>query len=256
MTGSEASGKETKDTVTAGTETDRGFLVDNVLHSAENGEIHYSIYVPKSYDGTKHYALFITLPGWEGLYFQGVGANLRDEDFAFEAEKYNPDMIIAAPQLNDWGETSADQTNALTEYLLSAYRIDPGKVYLEGYSGGGETGSIAVGKRPDLYTAWLMGSSQWDGDYDTVVSAELPVYLAVGKDDSYYGSGPLRKAYKALHDRYVKKGLSEEEIRNILVLDIKDADYFTSRGFTDQHAGGQAFAKDSAIMGWLFRQEK
>jgi hypothetical protein len=35
-------------------------------------------------------------------------------------------------------------------------------------------------------------------------------------------------------------------------LDVKDQEYFTQRGYTDQHGGGMAFAKDEKIMGWLF----
>ena len=69
--------------VTPGTQTQRGFVNDNVLH-AEIGDIHFSSYIPESYDGSEPYALFITLPGWEGLYFQGVGANMV-EDFGPEA---------------------------------------------------------------------------------------------------------------------------------------------------------------------------
>ncbi len=38
----------------------------------------------------------------------------------------------------DWGETSADQTIALTRYLLNYYNIDKNLVYANGYSGGGE----------------------------------------------------------------------------------------------------------------------
>lgn len=252
-----ANAKRTKEvsgySVTVGTKTDRGFIVDNVLHSRNRGNIHYSSYVPDSYTGEEKYALFISLPGWEGEYPQGVGSNLQ-EFFPYEAQKYNKKMIIISPQLMGWDEASADDTIDLTEYLLKAYNIDRNKVYLEGYSGGGETGSVAVGKRPDLYTAWLMGSSQWDGDYDSVVKAQLPVYLAVGESDSYYGSGPLKQAYNELHRRYVKKGLSESQINRILVLDVKPASYFTSRGFSDQHAGGQAFAKDQTIMSWLFEK--
>ena len=75
------------------------------------------------------------MPGYEGLYFQGVAANIRSEDFGFEAQKYNSEMIIVAPQLNDWGETSADQTIALVEYFLEHYNIDQEKVYASGYSG-------------------------------------------------------------------------------------------------------------------------
>ena len=46
------------------------------------------VYIPDAYDGTKEYALYVTLPGYQGLYFQGVGENIRTEDFGFEAQKY------------------------------------------------------------------------------------------------------------------------------------------------------------------------
>lgn len=88
--------------VTGGTESYRDFQMNNVLHAPE-GEIHYHIYIPDSYDGSESYALFLTLPGYEGLYFQGVGQNLYSENFAFEALNYNDRMIVAAPQLSDWG---------------------------------------------------------------------------------------------------------------------------------------------------------
>ena len=81
--------------ITPGTETQRGFLNDNVLHS-EEVDIHYSSYIPTDYDGSQPYALFITLPGWEGLYFQGVGANMV-EDFGTEAPRYNDRMIVLSP---------------------------------------------------------------------------------------------------------------------------------------------------------------
>ena len=49
-------------------------------------------------------------------------------------------------------------------------------------------------------------------------------------------------------------GLTEEEIGRLLVLDIKDADYFQEGGAPKQHGGGNLFARDSEIMGWLFSQ--
>ena len=239
--------------VTPGTEVYRGFQMDNVLHAPE-GDIHYHIYVPDSYDGSESYALFLTLPGYEGLYFQGMGQNLHSEDFAFESLNYNDKMIVAAPQLSDWGETSAEQTIALTEYLLDAYNIDPDRVYAEGYSGGGETMSQVMGLRPDLFTAYLQCSSQWDGAYEPVVEARVPVYFAIGESDEYYGSEPSREAYDQLHELYTQAGLSEEEIDRLLVLDIKDADYFRAGGAPNQHGGGNLFARDPEIMGWLFGQ--
>lgn len=55
------------DKIEFGTQTRDGFIVDNVLHSDTQGDIHFSSYISESYDGNKPYALFVTLPGWEGL---------------------------------------------------------------------------------------------------------------------------------------------------------------------------------------------
>ncbi len=226
--------------------------MDQVLHSEREGDIHYHVYIPESYDGSRPYALYLTLPGYEGLYFQGVAANLKYEEFAFEAQKYNEEMIIVAPQLNDWGETSASQTIALTEYLMDTYNIDKDKVYGNGYSGGGETMSLVMGRRPDLFTAYLHVSSQWDGAYEPVAGQRLPVYFAIGRNDEYYGSGPTREAYDTLYGLYERQGLTKAQIDEILVLDIKGHSYFTERNASNEHGGGGLFARDREIMGWLF----
>lgn len=246
-TGSTAAAEET---LTQGTQIQRGFVNDNVLHS-DVGDIHFSSYVPDSYDGSEPYALFVTLPGWEGLYFQGVGMNMV-EDFGPEAIQYNDKMIVLSPQLSDWGQTSADEAIALTEYFLSHFNIAPDRVYLHGMSGGGETGSLVMGTKPEMFTAYLATSSLWDGDLHVLAQARTPVYLAIGAQDSYYGSDSFVETYHALHEFYEKQGLTDQEIDSLLLLDVKPADYFRERGYRDQHAGGQAFAHEEEIMGWLF----
>lgn len=240
--------------ITQGTSYYREFLVDNVYHSEKNGDIHYNVYFPDSYDGKKEMALYITLPGYQGLYFQGVAENIKTEDFGFEAQKYNSDMVILAPQLDDWGEKSANQTIALVEYFLSHYRIDASKVYINGYSGGGETLSLVLGKRPELFTRALMCSSQWDGEYEPVVKAGTPVYFVIGESDEYYSSKPFKDAYQKLYNLYRKQGLSEKQIKKLLVLDVKGSSYFQGTGITYQHGGGYLFCRDKDIMGWLFKK--
>ena len=42
--------------ITVGTQVQRGFLNDNILHTEEYGDIHYSSYIPESYDGSEPYA--------------------------------------------------------------------------------------------------------------------------------------------------------------------------------------------------------
>lgn len=46
--------------------------------------------------------------------------------------------------------------------------------------------------------------------------------------------------------------MTDDEIDKILVLDIKERDYFTSRNAPNEHGGGGLFAEDDAIMSWLF----
>ena len=44
-----------EETLTPGTQTQRGFVNDNVLHS-DIGDIHFSSYIPETYDGSVPYA--------------------------------------------------------------------------------------------------------------------------------------------------------------------------------------------------------
>lgn len=114
--------------------------------------------------------------------------------------------------------------------------------------------SLALEMAPELFTAYLHCSSRWDGDYAPVAEKRVPVYLAIGESDEYYGAEPTREAYEALRSLYLEQGLSESEIERLLVLDIKDSSYFTERGIDGQHGGGARFAFDEDIMGWLFGQ--
>lgn len=194
-----------------GSQTDRGFVVDDALQTPSGRTLHFSLHVPDSYDGSVPYALYVACLGWEGLYFQGVGANLQ-EDYPFVANDYIADMIVASPQLDDWGEQSAADVVELTEWLLGAYSIDAGRVYLSGCSGGGETISLVLGTRPELYRRALHTISRWDGDIDELAAAEVPVYMAIGEHDDYYGSEPAREAAERMREAYRACGLSASRI--------------------------------------------
>ncbi len=224
------------------------FQID-LVYQVGDRDIHYSAYIPENINELDKVNMFITLPGWEGLYFQGVGVNLEYEDFAYTARDIDPNMIILAPQLDDWGQQSASDTIALTKYYQENYKID--KTYIEGYSGGGETLSLVLDERSDLYDAALVVSSQWDGGYDKVVNSRLPLYFFIGEEDDYYGSDNFKNTYNEFYDRYMKEGLSKEEINEILVLDVRDAAYFEDHGYSSQHAGGAMAAHEKEIMNWL-----
>ena len=147
-------------------------------------------------------------------------------------------------------------TIALVEYFLSHYNIDESRVYISGASGGGETLSLVLGKRPELFTSALFISSQWDGDLNVLANAQTPLYIVIGENDSYYGSTRAINAYNSLHDIYENQGLSEEQINEILVLDVKEHEYFSSQGVSDEHAGLGLFAYDEDVMSWVFSKSK
>lgn len=234
-----------------------GFRLDNVLRFQDGTEdLHFNLYIPDSYTGYEEYALYIALPGYGGFYFQGVGTNLMSEGLATEGKYYNDKMIIAAPQPEDWEEMSMRQTIGLTEYMLEKFCIDRNKVYIAGYSSGGQTMSLAVSERPDLYTAALILSSWWEGDIEPVAEARVPVYFAQGIDDELYGSSYTLHIYSEFRKYYVSANVPHSQITKLIVLDIKDSDYFLDYGYSSQHVGGTLFAYDEDIMGWLFSQEK
>ena len=101
-----------------------------------------------------------------------------------------------------------------------------------------------------------MMASQWDGDLESLAKARTPVYMIIGEDDSYYGSESLKNAYAELHTLYEAKGLSDAEIDGILVLNVKDAEWFAQRGISDQHGGGMAFPEEPGLLEWFFSKTK
>ena len=127
---------------------------------------------------------------------------------------------------------------------------------IAGASGGGETLSLVLGKRPELFTSALFISSQWDGDLNVLANAQTPLYIVIGENDSYYGSTRAINAYNSLQDIYENQGLSDEQINEILVLDVKEHEYFSSQGVSDEHAGLGLFAYDEDVMSWVFNKRK
>lgn len=230
-------------------EFNNNFQID-LVYNYNGREVHYSAYIPSNIDESEAINMFITLPGWEGLYHQGVGVNLEYEDFAFTARDINHNMIILAPQLNDWGNTSAEDTIALTKYFQENYNIT--KTYIEGYSGGGETLSLVLSDNADLYDGALMVSSTWDGSIESVVENRLPLYFFIGENDDYYGSDNFKETYEAIYNLYLDYGVDEAKINDILILDVRDRNYFLEHNVSSEHAGGALVAHEDDIMNWLF----
>ena len=166
-------------------------------------------------------------------------------------------MIVVSAQLEDWGETSARQAIALTEYFISHFAVDTDRIYAAGYSAGGETMSQAVAMRPDLYAAYLHAASQWDGDYASLAENGVAVTIYMAEGDEYYGSERARAAYDGLHAAYSAAGYSEDEMQDLLQLQLPDATYFAERGINgNYHGAANIVFDDQSVLDWMLTQSK
>ncbi len=234
-----------------------GIIPEQVLES-DGGTIHYSYFLPQGYDPSRLYPLVVTMPGYDRMWFgeDSSGANLSWNGFLCWTE-LEEDVIVVSAQLTDWGETSARQAIALTEYFLETYAVDPSRVYAAGYSAGGETMSRAVSMRPDLYAAYLHGASQWDGNYAPLAENAVAVYIFMAASDEYYGSQRARDAYANLHEAYVAAGWTDATIDRVLQVQIPDDSYFNQLGyFGNYHGAGNVVFDDPYILQWILSQEK
>lgn len=93
-----------------------GVIAEQILNG-NDGEIHYSYYLPENYDGSKNYPLVMTMPGYGMMWFgeDSSGSNLEWNGFRAWTE-LPEDVIVVSAQLTDWHETSARQAIELTEY--------------------------------------------------------------------------------------------------------------------------------------------
>lgn len=234
----------------------RGIVAEQILNG-NNGEIHYSYYLPEDYDESKTYPLVITMPGYDMMWFgeDSSGSNLQWNGFRVWTE-LSEDMIVVSAQLTDWHETSARQAIELTEYFIDNFSVDRTRIYAAGYSAGGETMSQAVSMRPDLYAAYLHGASQWDSTYEPIAQNDVAVYIFMAENDEYYGSEKARSAYDELQAAYRKKGYTAEQIGELLTIEIPDNEYFNSRGIYNYHSGGNIVFDDETVLNWILSKSK
>lgn len=219
-----------------------GLNAEQILEG-EEGEIHYSYYLPDDYDESNTYPLVVVMPGYDMMWFgeESSGSNLNWNGFLAWTE-LDEDVIVVSAQLTDWGGKSARQAIELTEYFLENFSVNPDRVYAAGYSAGGETMSQAVSMRPDLYAAYLHGASRWDGEYAPIAENGVAVYIFMAESDEYYGSDRARDAYERLYAAYEAAGWTQQQIDGVLQVQIPDDAYFHERGiYGNYHGGGKIY---------------
>lgn len=235
----------------------KGLIVEQILSSTD-GEIHYSYFLPEDYDENQKYPLMVVMPGYDMMWFgeASAGRNLSWSGFLSWTE-LDTKMIVVSAQLTDWHETSAKQAIELTEYFISHFSVDTKRVYAAGYSAGGETMSLAVSMRPDLYAAYLHGASQWDGDYAPIVQNGVAVYIYMAKSDEYYGSAKAQEAYDKIYRAYEAEGWDAQDINNVLKLEIPEDSFFNEQGlYHNYHGAANVVFDDPDNLNWIISHKK
>ena len=114
-----------------------GLIAEQILSGTE-GDIHYSYYLPESYDSSRKLPMMVVMPGYDMMWFgeESSGSNLNWSGFTAWT-KLDTEMIVVSAQLTDWHEKSARQAIELTEYFVDNFAVDINRIYAAGYSAGG-----------------------------------------------------------------------------------------------------------------------
>lgn len=127
----------------------------------------WQVYVPKSYDGTVPYGVLVWVqPEDESRFPPGWGGVL---------DTYHVIYVSAANSGNDQGVYSRRIPLALTGLanIESRYRIDPARVYIGGFSGGGKVASMIAAAYADVFTGGLFVANSFG-----IGTAEIPLPAA------------------------------------------------------------------------------
>jgi pimeloyl-ACP methyl ester carboxylesterase len=137
----------------------------------------YSLYIPQSYDPKKQYGLVVFLHGYSGNDFDGALhlAELAPDDLFIASAYGRGDMYY---------ESLAEQDVLdVMDRVMSAYPIDPDKVYLTGISMGG-LGTWKIGQLyPERFAA-IAPFCGWTGDELLDNLGNLGTFIVHGNQDT------------------------------------------------------------------------
>lgn len=139
---------------------------------------------------------------------QSLGLAFLGNGFGNQAESYqdtSPSFVFVpqCPPGKTWEGDILDKIIQTVEYLKSAYPVDPGRLYLIGYSMGG-SGTYALAHRYEQYNGQLFagiirvaGQSSFAGSVHETIG-KSSVWLHIGLQDTQLRIDRVREAYNIL----------------------------------------------------------
>jgi predicted peptidase len=144
----------------------------------------------------------------------------------------------------------------ITEYFIENYAVDTKRVYCMGSSMGGVTLTGVLKTHADLFATYLHLSSMWFSSFDNVISEHLPIYIKIGRNDHMVSQSVAVSTYEALRRAYLEQGVSNAEIERLVILDIRNDEYFYEQGICNYHFGAKATGNNRDIIKWTLSQRK
>ena len=159
--------------------------VKNFTLHKENNNINYQLFLPQGYetDRDKKYPLILFLHGSKR---RGEDIHLLNDyglTWIAENKKDFPFIIVTpqCPSLSNWTIETASLIT-LTNEILSKYRVDHEKIYLTGFSIGGQGSFDLASKYPELFAA-VAPIAGWFEPNQAMLLKDVPIWAFHCMDD-------------------------------------------------------------------------
>lgn len=171
-----------------------------------DAKINYQVYVPESYDPEEPPGVLVYVSpmplgqmpnGWQPLF--------DDENLIYISADRSGNRTLTKRRM---------LFAALAPYILAQnYEIDPARVYVSGFSGGGKVASIAAIQFANLFTGavYICGVEFWSEippDLHDRVMSNRYVFLTGGRDFN-------RDLTNKIYDRYERAGVANIDLMTI-----------------------------------------
>jgi len=191
-------------------------LGDPVIHlrnyvSPADGVVRsYQTLTPSGYDGITRMPAVLFLHGRGGSMFSFQTEGYEDEADArgfvliFWQGRFDPTIGAFSTQYVDGVNGIPDETDVLAclDDALAAFRIDPDRVHLTGFSQGGK-GALLIGlKNPDRFASISDGSGPSDAFEGQIWSPAFPDFRAAAGGDFAGATGPVLAGWFAQSARF------------------------------------------------------
>lgn len=171
-----------------------------------DAKINWQVYVPETYDSSKPSGILVYVsPKPRGQMPNGWRPLFDEENLIFISADQSGNKVLTKRRM---------LFAALAPYVLAqTYKIDPSRVYVSGFSGGGKVASIAAIQFANLFTGaiYICGVEFWSNippELQPRVMSNRYVFLTGGRDFN-------RDLTKKVYGRYERAG-----VPNIHLMDI------------------------------------